>query len=242
VAHKAIPQQMTHPFVPGWKRTLDLVCILLAAPLLLAISAVIAAGIKLVSSGPVLFKQDRIGLSGRRFTCLKFRTMLVNADTGVHEGHLTELITRNRPLTKLDLAGDPRLLPGGRVLRALGLDELPQVLNIWRGEMSLVGPRPCMPYEYERYSARHRRRFETLPGLTGLWQVSGKNHTTFEEMIDLDISYVERKSLLLDIKIILKTIPAIIVQVSEAVWRRIPHRRGVRLAPAALTKPLDKTS
>ncbi len=233
---------MNNPLVPGWKRALDLACIMLAAPLLVGIGAVIAAAIKIVSPGPVLFKQDRIGLSGRRFKCLKFRTMSVNADSAMHEGHLTDLITTNRPMTKLDLAGDPRLLPGGRVLRALGLDELPQVINIWRGEMSLVGPRPCMPYEYRRYTARHRRRCETLPGLTGLWQVSGKNHTTFEEMMELDLRYVEEKSFLMDVKIILKTIPAILVQVGEAAWRRIPHRRTVSLAPAALTKSLDKTS
>ena|SRR5215813_11097548 len=229
---KIVSSQVAHHLVPGWKRTFDLACIVLAAPLLVMACAVIGTAIKILSPGPVLFKQDRIGLAGRRFKCLKFRTMVVEADSTVHQGHLSNLISTNQPMTKLDSAGDPRLLPGGRILRAIGLDELPQVINILRGEMSLVGPRPCLPYEYERYSARHRRRCETLPGLTGLWQVSGKNHTTFEEMMDLDIRYVDRKSLLLDIKILIKTLPAIIVQVSEAVWKRIPRRGGTPLSSA----------
>jgi len=123
-------------------------------------------------------------------------------------------------MTKLD-RHDPRVIPGGRILRALGLDELPQIINILRGEMSLVGPRPCLPYEYERYSPRHRTRFQTLPGLTGLWQVNGKNKTTFEEMIDLDIYYVAHRSLWLDLKIMAKTIPAILGQLVDS-KRKLP--------------------
>ena len=119
-------------------------------------------------------------------------------------------------MTKLD-AGDKRLIPGGRILRCLGLDELPQLINVLRGEMSLVGPRPCLPYEYEHYQARHGRRFDTLPGLTGLWQVSGKNRTTFEQMINWDITYVETKSLTLDLMIMLKTVPAILVQAGDTI-------------------------
>ncbi len=161
-----------------------MVCIVLAAPLLLLIGLVLALAIRLVSPGPVLFVQERVGFRGKLFRCLKFRTMGVNADTGVHQGYCQNLMASDRPMTKLDGA-DKRLIPGGRILRCLGLDELPQIINVLRGEMSLVGPRPCLPYEYEHYQPRHRRRFGTLPGLTGLWQVNGKNRTTFEEMIDL---------------------------------------------------------
>jgi lipopolysaccharide/colanic/teichoic acid biosynthesis glycosyltransferase len=200
--------------VPAWKRVLDTVCILFAAPVLLPIGLVIALAIKLASPGPALFVQERVGLRGRLFRCLKFRTMEVNADTGMHQGYLQTLMTSDRPMTKLDGA-DKRLIPGGRILRCLGLDELPQIINVLRGEMSLVGPRPCLPYECELYQPRHRRRFGTLPGLTGLWQVNGKNRTTFEEMIKWDIRYVETKSPALDIAIMLRTFPAILVQARD---------------------------
>jgi lipopolysaccharide/colanic/teichoic acid biosynthesis glycosyltransferase len=141
--------------------------------------------------------------------------MRVNADTGVHQGHFSRLMDSNVPMKKLDSAGDPRLISCGLWLRSLGLDELPQLFNVLRGEMSLVGPRPCVPYEYENYAPRHRRRFEAVPGLTGLWQVSGKNRTTFEEMIQLDTYYAAHKSLWLDMKILLRTVPAVISQTRD---------------------------
>ena len=212
---RALRGQPDTKTVPAWKRALDLLFILLAAPLLLPLGLLIAAGIKILSPGPAIFTQHRVGFLGRRFRCLKFRTMVVNADTGMHQGHFTRLMSTNRPMTKLDSAGDPRLIPCGRLMRALGLDELPQVINVLRGEMSLIGPRPCLPYEYERYLPRHRERFETLPGLTGLWQVNGKNRTTFEQMMDLDIYYARNKSFGLDLKILAKTIPAILVQTRD---------------------------
>lgn len=130
-------------FVPRWKRILDTVCILLAAPVLLPVGFLVALAIKLASPGPVLFMQERVGFRGKLFCCLKFRTMSVNADTGVHQGHLQHLMSSDRPMIKLDFA-DKRLIPGGRLLRSLGLDELPQIINVLRGEMSLVGPRPCL--------------------------------------------------------------------------------------------------
>ncbi len=201
--------------LPWWKRSLDLLCVFIAAPLLVPFMFAIAAVIKLVSPGPALFRQERIGHRGRRFTCFKFRTMVVNADTRVHQGHLNYLMDTNVPMKKLDTKGDPRLIPFALPLRSLGLDELPQIFNVLRGDMSLVGPRPCVPYEYENYAAHHRRRFDAVPGLTGLWQVSGKNRTTFEEMIEMDIRYARNKSLWLDLKIILKTVPAIISQTRE---------------------------
>lgn len=213
--------------VPTWKRCLDISLILLASPLLLPLCALIALAIKLLSPGPILFRQWRVGLAGKNFLCLKFRTMVVNADTTVHQGHLSDLINSNAPMTKLDSA-DPRLIRGGRILRALGLDELPQVINVLRGEMSLVGPRPCLVYEFERYLPHHRRRCDTLPGLTGLWQVNGKNRTTFEEMMDLDIHYAKNKSIWLDLCIIAKTIPAILVQT----WEIRRKKSGMKPAPA----------
>ena len=203
------------PGIPLWKRLLDLVVVVLVAPLLLPFMFLISIVIKAVSPGPALFQQERIGYLGRRFTCFKFRTMVVNADARLHQGHLNRLMDSNAPMKKLDSAGDPRLIPCGLLLRSLGLDELPQIFNVLRGDMSLVGPRPCMAYEYENYTPRHRQRFEAVPGLTGLWQVSGKNRTTFEQMIDLDIYYTRNKSLWLDLKIIFKTVPAIISQTRE---------------------------
>ena len=202
--------------VPVWKRALDIACILVFSPLLIPLGFLLAAIIKLVSPGPAIFRQERIGYMGRRFVFFKFRTMRVAADTGIHQVHLNRLMTSDSVLVKLDSAGDPRLIPGGKLLRATGLDELPQILNVLRGEMSLVGPRPCVEYEYEQFSPWQRQRFKTLPGLTGLWQVNGKNQTTFSGMVDLDISYVEKKSPWLDLKILLKTIPAICIQVREA--------------------------
>jgi lipopolysaccharide/colanic/teichoic acid biosynthesis glycosyltransferase len=176
--------------------------------------------IMMVSPGPVLFRQKRIGHLGNEFECLKFRTMTVNADTGVHQKHLQQLMTSNLPMKKLDGVRDARLIPAGLWIRALGVDELPQLINIFRGEMSLVGPRPCIRYEYEMFEPHHRQRCATLPGLTGLWQVSGKNRTTFEKMMELDLAYAEKKSLLLDLKIIVCTIPGLLLQVWDTKTQR----------------------
>jgi len=175
----------------------------------------ISLAIMVVSPGPILFRQERIGYRGRRFSCLKFRTMLVGADTAVHKSHLHSLMNSRAPMKKLDVAGDPRLIPLGALLRSTGLDELPQIINVLRGDMSLVGPRPCVPYEYEAYRPWQKERIKGLPGLTGLWQVSGKNKTTFDEMIHLDISYLRSKSIWLDLGIMLKTAPALLQQVKE---------------------------
>jgi len=215
--------------VPHWKRVLDVTCILIVLPLLFPLMLLIALVVKLGSRGPVLFKQERVGYRGQCFTCLKFRTMFVGADVSIHRGHWNELIVSNLPMEKMDSRGDPRLIPFGRILRETALDELPQIINVLRGEMSLVGPRPCIPYEYDRYLPWQKERFNTLPGLTGLWQVSGKNKTTFVEMMHLDIDYVRKKSLWLDLKIILMTIPALIVQVRSM---RQKEKQAMRSAPA----------
>jgi lipopolysaccharide/colanic/teichoic acid biosynthesis glycosyltransferase len=198
---------------PLWKRLLDVSCIIAAMPFWASLGLIIAVMIKVVSRGPVFFKQERIGHRGKSFTCWKFRTMIVGADTDIHASHLKELMTSNQAMTKLDAKGDPRLIRFGLLLRSLGLDELPQIFNVLKGEMSLVGPRPCLPYEYAQYLPAHRRRCHTLPGLTGLWQISGKNNRTFQEMIDLDVYYAQHRNLRLDLRIMIMTIPAILAQV-----------------------------
>ena len=135
----------------------------------------------------------------------KFRTMEVNVETRSHELYFQQLIKTDCPMTKLDVSGDPRIVPGGRILRALGLDELPQLWNVLRKEMSLVGPRPCTPTEFSMYEDWQRQRLDALPGLTGYWQVNGKNRTTFRQMIEMDIYYSRNASLWLDVKILLQT-------------------------------------
>jgi lipopolysaccharide/colanic/teichoic acid biosynthesis glycosyltransferase len=210
-----------------WKRTLDILLILLALPFLIPLALFIALLIRSVSTGPVLFRQERVGYMGRRFMCFKFRTMFVDADTTTHQGHLNQLMNSNTPMMKMDSRGDPRIIPLGLFLRASGLDELPQLINVLRGEMSLVGPRPCLPYEYDKYLPWQKKRFGTVPGLTGLWQVSGKNKTTFVEMIQLDIKYAKNKSLWWDLKIILMTVPALIIQMLET-------PRGKKMSPGSI--------
>lgn len=198
--------------LPAWKRVLDAVLIVLALPVLLPLAVLIAVIIRRSSPGPILFQQQRVGYRGRPFMCLKFRTMHCNAETVSHQGHLKDLINSNAPMTKLDAAGDSRIIPFGRILRSSGLDELPQLVNVLRGEMSLVGPRPCVAYEAEKLLPWQRERFNAVPGLTGLWQVSGKNRTTFTRMIELDIEYSRRKTIWLDLRIIFMTIPALLIQ------------------------------
>lgn len=220
--------------LPLWKRALDLAIIVLLAPGLLLVSTIVALVIKLGSKGPVFFCQKRVGYRGREFVCYKFRTMRPNVETQSHQKHTQELINSEAPMTKLDARKDPRLVPGGAPIRALGLDELPQLLNVLKGEMSVVGPRPCMPYEYELYKPWQRRRFEAVPGLTGLWQVSGKNRTTFTQMIRLDIEYAERRSLLLDLRILFRTFPAVWQQLRDS---RARSEQEDACVPGSITKP-----
>jgi len=213
--------------LPKWKRVLDVLTILLAFPLLIPMAFAIGIIIRLVSKGPILFQQERVGYRGSRFMCLKFRTMHCGAETVTHQGHLQDLMNSDTPMTKMDAKGDSRIIPFGKILRASGLDELPQLINILKGEMSLVGPRPCLPYEAEKYLPWQLERFNAAPGLTGLWQVSGKNRTTFTKMIQLDIEYSKTKSLWLDIKIIFMTIPALLIQIKETRFQRKTNVRAV---------------
>ena len=133
--------------IPTWKRALDLALLVLFLPVILPIALLLAAFIWTTTGGPVVFRQERVGFKGRRFICLKFRTMQVNADTSGHQAYLAQLARSDEPMVKLDLKGDSRLIFGAKLLRATGLDELPQLINVLRGEMSLDGPRPCLPYE-----------------------------------------------------------------------------------------------
>jgi exopolysaccharide production protein ExoY len=205
--------------VPRWKRLLDLACITLTFPLWLTVMALVSTWILLASPGPLLYRQERIGYRGRRFMILKFRTMKINVETQTHEGYFERLMQTDCPMTKLD-CHDARLIRGGRILRALGLDELPQLFNVIRGEMSLVGPRPCTPHEFDRYQPAQKERVNAPPGITGYWQVNGKNKTTFSEMIAMDILYASHMSIWMDLSIMLKTTPAIAAQVSEALRRK----------------------
>jgi lipopolysaccharide/colanic/teichoic acid biosynthesis glycosyltransferase len=198
--------------IPAWKRTLDIFGSFFGLVILAPLFLVIAFLIKIVSPGPVFFKQTRIGYGAREFNFWKFRTMKANADTASHQEYLSELINEDndeeegvdKPMIKQD-SDNPNIIPFGRFLRSSCLDELPQLINVLLGDMSLVGPRPPIPYEVEEYLIWHKGRFDGLPGMTGLWQVSGKNRLTFKEMIRLDIQYERQMSLLTDLKILLMT-------------------------------------
>ncbi len=206
-----------HRFFEGAAACLIL---LVLSPLML----LIVLAIKLCSPGPVLFSQWRVGYKGIPFRCYKFRTMHVNADTEVHENHFKTLIETDRPMRKLD-DGDPRIFRLGCLLRSSSLDELPQLFNIVRGEMSFIGPRPAIPGEYRAYLPWHRHRIDTLPGLTGLWQVSGKNKTTFAEMMRFDMHYARCRSSRMDLQIVLKTFPVILHEFKDHYLRKIKQHR-----------------
>jgi lipopolysaccharide/colanic/teichoic acid biosynthesis glycosyltransferase len=219
---------------PRWKRILDLTCILLLIPVWGLVMLALAALVKCVSSGPVFFRQERVGFKGRPFTLLKFRTMKTGSDVGVHQNHFEDLVRSGRAMVKMDALGDRRLIPFGGLLRSAGLDELPQILNVLRGDMSLVGPRPCTTYEYSLYSDWQKKRFATLPGLTGLWQVCGKNNTTFNQMIYLDTYYARHSSLAMDLRIMLRTVHPIFQQVREFAAGRRRQRKSEKEVMLAL--------
>jgi exopolysaccharide production protein ExoY len=200
----------------NWKKVMDVGSVITLLPISLPIMIGVAAYIKMVSPGNCLFKQERVGYKCKTFTCYKFRTMKSNSNTELHKNHIKGLIDSGKPLEKLDNKKDTRLIPGASFLRSTGLDELPQLWNVLKGDMSLVGPRPCVKYEYDQFEAWHKERFNTLPGLTGLWQVSGKNKTTFNRMMELDVSYVRNKSIWLDLYIIFNTFSVLVGQYKES--------------------------
>jgi lipopolysaccharide/colanic/teichoic acid biosynthesis glycosyltransferase len=202
---------------PALKRTCDVLgsatCLMLFAPALL----IVAAMVKLTSKGPVLFRQPRIGHREQPFTMLKFRTMRVGADPALHKGYVscfiqgTNTATTTGDVAPFKIVDDPRVTRVGALLRKTSLDELPQLLNVLRGDMSLVGPRPPLDYEVEQYAPWHRRRvMDVKPGITGLWQVTGRSCTTFEQMVRLDLRYAKTCSLRSDLKILFATPAAVI--------------------------------
>ena len=200
------------------KRMIDIIGGLALSLLCLPFCLLIALIIKATSEGPVLFRQVRVGQHGRQFTFLKFRSMYVNNDHSVHREYVTKLINKEAPAiagrnssSVYKLAGDKRITPFGRFLRKTSLDELPQFLNVLRGDMSLVGPRPPIPYELAAYQTWHRRRLlEVKPGITGLWQVMGRSTVDFDSMVRLDLKYATSWTPWLDIKILLRTPLAVI--------------------------------
>jgi exopolysaccharide biosynthesis polyprenyl glycosylphosphotransferase len=204
------------PGIYGWrrlaKRVFDVAVTTVILGVVWPLMLLIAALIKLDSPGPVLFRQKRIGENGQPFYMLKFRSMKTDSDEKLHREHVTRLIKENVSLadhsdrgSSLKMTHDPRITRVGRFIRKTSLDELPQLINVLKGEMSLVGPRPPIPYEVELYQEWHKRRLEAIPGVTGLWQVKGRNKVSFDEMVRMDIDYIEHQSLWLDVKLLFLT-------------------------------------
>jgi lipopolysaccharide/colanic/teichoic acid biosynthesis glycosyltransferase len=213
-----LPRRKRTMLYEGLKRTLDLAGSLALLAVLWPVFLVVAALAKLTSPGPVFFRQVRVGEGMKPFTMLKFRTMHVNASHAVHLEFVSSFIKSGPQAQEAGKNGafkmmnDPRVTPVGRILRKTSLDELPQLWNVVRGDMSLVGPRPPLYYEVEQYQPWHCRRvLEAKPGITGLWQVAGRSRTTFDEMVRLDLRYAKARSLWTDVKILLQTPAAVIV-------------------------------
>jgi lipopolysaccharide/colanic/teichoic acid biosynthesis glycosyltransferase len=213
-------------FYSALKRCMDVFLATALLVLLLPLLLFIALLIKLDSPGAVIFTQERVGAKRQRlgrqrvwvirnFTFYKFRSMVQNADSSLHEAYIKDFVEgRAEPSPenggKYKLTNDPRVTQVGRFLRKFSLDELPQLLNVLKGDMSLVGPRPVPTYEVAAYSARHHNRFAALPGITGLWQVKGRCRVSFEDMIRMDLEYIRKASLWFDLKILFLTIPAVL--------------------------------
>jgi lipopolysaccharide/colanic/teichoic acid biosynthesis glycosyltransferase len=199
-------------------RILDLALALVVTVLVLPILIVAALAVRLTSPGPAIFRQRRLGLDGHPFTVFKFRTMRADAEQSRHREYVQQLILSEDSVRSsgdehdqlFKLVVDDRITRVGRFLRRTSLDELPQFWNVVRGEMSLVGPRPVIPYEADIYPDAYRERFHVKPGITGLWQVSGRNQRTYDEMVQLDIEYVRHRSLKLYLGILARTVPAVL--------------------------------
>ena len=201
---------------PAVRRSLDVIVSALVLALLVPVLLVVAAVIRRSSPGPALYRQVRVGHRGKPFTILKFRTMYEHIDDAPHRAYVTSLLTADTPADGGEpgvykLCGDPRITPIGRWLRRTSLDELPQLFNVLRGDMALVGPRPSLPWEVELLQAGDHVRFQVKPGLSGLAQVCGRNRLTARQALDLDIDYVRRRSLLLDLAILARTLPTVLI-------------------------------
>ena len=209
------PPSLDMPRAWVGKRVFDvvvaLICLVLLAPTLL----IVALLVRCTSPGPALFRQTRVGRGGREFVIYKFRTMYTGCADDIHRDYVHRLLTEDEPpvggtsgLYKLER--DPRVTRVGAFLRRTSLDELPQLLNVVRGDMSLVGPRPTLAWENALFTGEHRARLLVAPGLTGLWQISGRNRLTMRQGLDLDVEYLKRQSFGLDLLILVKTIPAVL--------------------------------
>ena len=197
---------------PVWKRTLDLIGASILVVTFSPVLLVAAFLVRVTSPGPVIFRQARIGLNQRSFTILKFRTMSGSRDHAAdREIYRRELLQGESANGSLFLYRNLRYTPIGKVLRRYSIDELPQLFNVLKGDMSLVGPRPAVPFEAELFTPEQQRRHLTLPGITGLWQVSGRNQLSAKDMLKLDIRYVERRSFLFDLWILMKTPRAVLI-------------------------------
>ncbi|MCL6520217.1 MAG: sugar transferase [Armatimonadetes bacterium] len=188
------------------KRCLDVVISLMMLIILAPLMLLVALAIKLESEGPIIYKQTRVGKNGREFTFYKFRSMFRDADKRLAE--LRHLNEADGPIFKIK--NDPRITKVGRIIRKTSIDELPQLFNVLKGDMSLVGPRPPLPVEVAQYTARDRQRLNVIPGITCLWQISGRSNIGFDRWVELDLEYIRNQSLWLDLKILLLTIPAVI--------------------------------
>jgi lipopolysaccharide/colanic/teichoic acid biosynthesis glycosyltransferase len=197
------------------KRALDVTAALAAIAVLSPLLALLWLLVRRSSPGPALFRQERLGRGCQPFTMLKFRSMRTGGSDTIHREYVTALMAGDKaaasaPGGLFKLAGDPRVTPLGGWLRRTSLDELPQLFNVLHGEMSLVGPRPVLAWEADMFSEQQRQRFGVKPGLTGLWQVSGRNRLTMSEALDLDVAYVQRRSFALDLSILARTVPALL--------------------------------
>lgn len=197
----------------GWRLSVkyvgDIILTIIAMPICIPISLFVALAIKLDSSGPVFFKQTRVGKDGKLFSIYKFRSMYDGSDASQMLTSLESLNEADGPVFKI--RNDPRVTKIGSLLRRTSLDEVPQLLNILRGEMSIVGPRPALPCEVAAYGIREKGRLAVRPGLTCLWQVQGRSNIAFDKWMDLDLEYIANQSLWLDFKIIMKTVPAVLL-------------------------------
>jgi lipopolysaccharide/colanic/teichoic acid biosynthesis glycosyltransferase len=202
------PNRSKEKWGPVLKRSVDIIGSLTALLLFMPMFLIVAVLVKLTSRGPILFCQKRVGRYGKEFAFYKFRTMSMDNDPRIHQEYVAKLIAGDvsRSTGVYKLVNDPRITPLGRFLRKSSLDELPQFFNVLKNDMSLVGPRPPLPYEFERYRTWHKRRvLELKPGLTGLWQVEGRSRTTFDEMVRMDLRYAIQQSFWFDLKILLQT-------------------------------------
>jgi lipopolysaccharide/colanic/teichoic acid biosynthesis glycosyltransferase len=214
IAHSPLPTVPVSPTPAGYrfaKRALDIIGSTIGLALTSPVLALVALAVKLESPGPILFRQQRLGLGGRPFTLYKFRSMHLSAEQSRHRDHVRDLIRGDGQQTPssaawLPIPLDPRVTRLGAFLRRSHLDELPQLINIARGDMSLVGPRPPIPYEVEVYEPWHLRRLSVIPGLTGLWQATGWGRLSFDEGVALDLAYIDRRSFWFDFGLILRTL------------------------------------